>query len=170
MQNNAPRPKRSPLRVGITTGILIVVAVGLAVFSTHFNIDQRFFIMALLLLVGVLVLSQVIRRNPQNAQEAKDETETCLPIMESYRKHKSIDKLMNDYTEWKSGDHTTYTRMHFAEKIIDELRNAEQYERALQVLYEVGTLPFKARDHYDYDNYRAKCEAELLEAIKNQKK
>lgn len=170
MAQNEGRPKRSPLRIGLTSGIFISAAIILAVISTHIGIDQSLFILFLLLIVGVFILFMAVRRNPTNVKEEKDEAETCDPIIEAYNKSKSLDTLMSDFTNWKKGEHSTYTRMHFAEKIIDILRENGEYETALTTLYEVGQLPLKAREHYDYDKYRTACEAELKEAIAAQKR
>ena len=168
-QNNAHKKKRSPLRVGLSSTLFVAAAVLMVFISTQIDIDRRFFVMVLLLLVGVFILSQVINRTPKNTQEEKDEAETCAPIIEAYHKHKSTEKLMETYAAWKSGEHTTYTRMHFAEQIINELCATQEYETALNVLYEAGTLPFKGREHYDYDKYRTVCEKQLLSAINSQK-
>lgn len=167
--NNTQRQKRSPLRIGLSSGLFIAAAILLAVVSTQIAIDQRLFIMVLLLLVGVFVLLQMVRHTPKNKQEAQDEAETCIPILGSFHKSKSVEKLMDDYSDWKKGHHTTYTRMHFAEQIINELSDVHEYDIALSVLYEVGTLPLKAREHYDYDKYRSTCEAQLLRAIETRK-
>ena len=77
---------------------------------------------------------------------------------------------MRDYNEWWEGEHSNYTRMHFAEKIIDILMDNKKYEKALRVLYQVAELDLKGRDHYDYDNYLKKMEPILKEKIAEQQK
>lgn len=164
------RPKRSPLRIGLSSGIFIAVAILVALIATQVDIDRRVFVLALVLFAGLFIIVQVVARNPKNKQDVTDEAETCAPIIKAYRKSKSVDKLMSDYATWKTGEHSTYTRMHFGEQIIAELRDVERYDIALNTLYDMGTLPFKSREHYDYDKYRTACEAELLAAIAAQEK
>ncbi|MGI6217354.1 MAG: hypothetical protein ACOYIK_07050 [Coriobacteriales bacterium] len=161
---------KSALSIGIRAGILLGICIVAAVVLQYLDIDQMFFWMVLIVVVGIIIMVMASRAIPRNKKDEEDERNTCFPIIEDYKRHKSINKLMEQYEEWKKGDHSTYTRMHFAEVIINYLQDAKKYEQALSVLYEVGELPLKNREHYDYDIYREKEEKALLEAIEKRKK
>ena len=93
-----------------------------------------------------------------------------MPILERYNEKRNIKHLMSDYHEWWEGEHSNYTRMHFAEKVIVILQDNRKYESALKVLYQVAELPLKGRDHYDFDNYLQKTAPALKEGLAKPRK
>lgn len=169
-QAYAARQKRSPLETGLRTGGLIVAIVICVLLIKTFNPDQLLILLFPILIVGILVTIHTVRNNSRNAADVKDEHETCMPILDRYNEKRNVKKLMQDYNEWWEGEHSNYTRMHFAEKIIDILMDNKKYEKALRVLYQVAELDLKGRDHYDYDNYLKKMEPILKEKIAEQQK
>lgn len=166
----AKRRKKSPLEVGLSTGVLIVAIVICVLLIKHFEPDQLLILLFPILIVGILVTIHTVRSNPKNKADVKDEHETCMPILERYREKKDVKRLMRDYDQWWEGDHSNYTRMHFAAKVIEILRENRRYEKALKVLYQVAELPLKGRDHYDFDNYLKKIEPILQEELEKQRK
>lgn len=166
----ANRQKRSPLEVGLRTGVLIVAIVICVLLIKAFNPDQILLLLFPILIIGILVTIHTVRSNSRNKADVKDEHETCMPILENYNQKRNVKKLMQEFDLWWEGDHSNYTRMHFAEKIIDILVDNEKYEKALKVLYRVAELPLKGRDHYDYDNYLRKMEPILKEGYEKQHK
>ena len=166
----ANRQKRSPLEVGLRTGVLIVAIVICVLLIKAFNPDQILLLLFPILIIGILVTIHTVRNNSRNKADVKDEHETCMPILENYNQKRNVKKLMQEFDLWWEGDHSNYTRMHFAEKIIDILVDNEKYEKALKVLYRVAELPLKGRDHYDYDNYLRKMEPVLKEGYEKQHK
>ena len=169
-QAYANRRKRSPLQVGLSTGALIVAIVVCVLLMKTFNPDQLLIILFPILIIGILVTVHTVRSNPKNMADVKDEHETCMPILESYNEKRNVKKLMRDYNDWWEGDHSNYTRMHFAEKVINILQDNKRYEAALRVLYQVAELPLKGRDHYDFDNYLRKTDPVLQEELAKQRK
>ena len=169
-QARASRQKKSPLEVGLRTGILSGAIVICVLLIRTFKPDQLLILLFPILIIGILFTVHTVRSNPKNKADVQDEHETCMPILESYRQKKDVKRLMRDFDEWWEGDHSNYTRMHFAEKIIDILQDNKRYEKALKVLYQVAELPLKGRDHYDFDNYLRKIEPILKEGLENQRK
>ena len=168
-QARASRQKKSPLEVGLRTGILIVAIVICVLLIRTFKPDQLLILLFPILIIGILFTVHTVRSNPKNKADVQDEHETCMPILESYRQKKDVKRLMRDFDEWWESDHSNYTRMHFAEKIIDILIDNGKYEKALTVLYQVAGLPLKGRDHYDFDNYLRKIEPTLKEGLEKQR-
>ena len=166
----ANRRKRSPLQVGLSTGALIVAIVICVLLIKRFEPDQLLILLFPILIIGILFTVHTVRSNPKNRADVKDEHETCMPILERYQQKKDVKRLMRDYDEWWEGDHSNYTRMHFAAKVIDILQDNKRYEKALKVLYQVAELPLKGRDHYDFDNYLRKTEPVLQEELAKQRK
>lgn len=166
----ANRQKRSPLEVGLRTGVLIVAIVICVLLIKTFNPDQLLILLFPILIFGILVTIHTVRSNPKNKADVKDEHETCIPILDRYSEKRDVKRLMRDYNEWWEGEHSNYTRMHFAEKVINILQDHEKYEMALKVLYQVAELPLKGRDHYDFDNYLRKTDPILKEALEKQRK
>ncbi|MDD6289566.1 MAG: hypothetical protein PUA57_05185 [Eggerthellales bacterium] len=166
----ANRRKRSPLQVGLSTGMLIVAIVVCVLLMKIFNPDQIFLLLVPVLFIGILFTIRTVKTNPRNKQDVTDEHETCMPILERYNEKRNIKHLMRDYNEWWEGEHSNYTRMHFAEKVIDILQDNRKYETALRVLYQVAELPLKGRDHYDFDNYLKKAEPILKAGLEKQRK
>ena len=135
-----------------------------------FNPDQIFLLLVPVLFIGILFTIRTVKTNPRNKQDVTDEHETCMPILERYNEKRNIKHLMRDYNEWWEDEHSNYTRMHFAEKVIDILQDNRKYETALRVLYQVAELPLKGRDHYDFDNYLKKAEPILKAGLEKQRK
>ena len=170
MEARANRKKRSPLEVGLRTGILIVAIVICVLLMKTFQPDQMLILLFPVLIIGIMFTVHTVRNNSRNKADVKDEHETCMPILDRYNEKRDVRKLMRDYDEWWEGEHSNYTRMHFAAKIIDILQDNGKYERALRVLYQVAELDLKGRDHYDYDNYLRKVEPILKEGLEKQRK
>ena len=166
----ANRQKRSPLEVGLRTGILIVAIVICVLLMKQFNPDQMLLVLFPILIIGIMFTVHTVRNNPRNKADVKDEHETCMPILDRYNEKHNVRRLMQDYDEWWEGEHSNYTRMHFAAKVIEILQDNRKYEKALKVLYQVAELPLKGRDHYDFDNYLNKIEPILKEGLEKQQK
>ena len=135
-----------------------------------FKPDQLLILLFPILIIGILFTVHTVRSNPKNKADVQDEHETCIPILESYRQKKDVKRLMRDFDEWWEGDHSNYTRLHFAEKIIDILQDNKRYEKALKVLSHVAEPPLEGRDHDDFDNDLRKSEPILKEGLENQRK
>ena len=168
-QAYANRRKRSPLQIGLSTGILVVAIVICVLLIKQFNPNQLLILLFPVLIIGILITIHTVRSNPKNKADIEDEYKTCLPILERYNEKHNVKRLMLDFNEWWEGDHSNYTRMHFAEKVIDILQDNRKYETALKVLYQVAELPLKGRDHYDFDNYLNKVEPVLKEELAKQR-
>ena len=168
-QAYANRRKRSPLQIGLSTGILVVAIVICVLLIKQFNPNQLLILLFPVLIIGILITIHTVRSNPKNKADIEDEYKTCLPILERYNEKHNVKRLMLDFNEWWEGDHSNYTRMHFAEKVIDILQDNRKYETALKVLYQVAELPLKGRDHYDFDNYLNKIEPVLKEELAKQR-
>ena len=166
----ANRRKRSPLSIGLSTGILIVAIVICVLLMRYLNPDQMLLILFPVLIIGIMFTIHTVRSNPKNKADVKDEHETCMPILDRYNEKRNVKQLMRDYNEWWEGEHSNYTRMHFAEKVINILQDNKKYETALKVLYQVAELPLKGRDHYDFDNYLQKTDPILKEGLEKQRK
>ena len=166
----ANRQKRSPLEIGLRTGILVVAIVICVLLMRHFNPDQMLILLFPVLIIGIMFTVHTVRSNPRNKADVKDEHETCMPILDRYNEKRNVRRLMHDYDEWWEGEHSNYTRMHFAEKVIDILQDNRKYERALKVLYQVAELDLKGRDHYDFDNYLKQAEPILREGYEKQQR
>ena len=169
-QARAERQKRSPLEVGLRTGVLVVAIVICVLLIKQFNPNQLLMLLFPILIIGIMFTVHTVRNNSRNKADVKDEHETCMPILESYNEKRNVKKLLSDYDAWWEGEHSNYTRMHFAEKIIDILCDNGKYEKALKVLYQVAGLPLKGRDHYDFDNYLRATEPYLKEQLAKQRK
>ena len=169
-QAYANRRKRSPLETGLRTGALIVAIVICVLLIKAFKPDQLLILLFPILIIGILVTVHTVRTNPKNKADVKDEHETCMPILERYNEKRDVKKLMHEYDMWWEGEHSNYTRMHFAAKVIDILQDNKKYEKALRVLYQVAELPLKGRDHYDFDNYLRKTEPILQGKLAEQRK
>ena len=169
-QARANRQKRSPLEIGLRTGLLIVAIVVCVLIIKTFNPDQLLILLFPILIIGILFTVHTVRNNSRNKADVTDEHETCMPILERYNEKRDVKKLLRDFDEWWEGEHSNYTRMHFAEKIIEILEDNRKYEKALKVLYQVAGLPLKGRDHYDFDNYLKHTEPRLKEELEKQRK
>ena len=166
----ANRRKRSPLQVGLSTGVLIVAIVICVLLMKQFKPDQFLIVLFPVLIIGIMFTVHTVRNNSRNKEDVKDEHETCMPILDRYSEKRDVKRLMRDYDAWWEGEHSNYTRMHFAEKVISILEENRKYEKALKVLYQVAGLDLKGRDHYDFDNYLNKIEPILKEELAKQRK
>ncbi len=166
----ANRRKRSPLQVGLSTGVLIVAIVICVLLMRHFQPDQFLILLFPVLIIGIMFTVHTVRNNSRNKADVTDEHETCLPILDRYDEKHDVKRLVRDYKAWWQGEHSNYTRMHFAAQVIDILQDNKKYEQALKVLYQVAELPLKGRDHYDYDNYLRQVEPILKEGLEKQRK
>lgn len=164
------RKKRSPLEVGLRTGILIVAIVICVLLMRWLKPDHLLILLFPVLIIGIMFTVHTVRNNSRNKADVKDEHETCMPILDRYSEKRDVRKLMRDYDEWWEGEHSNYTRMHFAAKVIDILQDNRKYEKALKVLYQVAGLDLKGRDHYDFDNYLKQIEPILKEELAKQRK
>lgn len=135
----------------------------------HFQPDRLLLILFPVLIVGILFTVRTVRSNPGNKAAVRDEHETCMPILARYSEKRDVRRLMREYDAWWEGEHSNYTRMHFAEKVIGILQDNGKYERALKVLYQVAGLPLKGRDRYDFDNYLRAVEPVLKEGFEKQR-
>ena len=169
-QARAERKKRSPLEIGLRTGVLIVAIVICVLIMKWLQPDQLLILLFPVLIIGIMFTVHTVRNNSRNKADVTDEHETCMPILDRYNEKHDAKRLMRDYKEWWEGEHSNYTRMHFAEKVIDILMDNRKYEQAQKVLYQVAGLDLKGRDHYDFDNYLNKMDPVLKEEIAKQRK
>ena len=154
----------------MSTGILIAAIIAAVFVLKYFNTDMTFIAILAVFVLGIMFTIRIVRKNPTNKADVKDEHETCMPILDKYAEKQNLQQLMRDYKKWWEGEHSNYTRMHFAEKIIDILIDKKRYETALRVLYQVAELPLKGRDHYDFDNYLQKMDPYLRKHMEEQQK
>jgi hypothetical protein len=90
--------------------------------------------------------------------------------MKKYWKTRNTKVLVEEYEAWTEGEHSSYSRVHFAGDVIAELQEAKEYEEALRILDSLEGIEMKARERYDYETYRDKVKPELLESIEKEKK
>jgi Co/Zn/Cd efflux system component len=151
---------------GFITAVIVVL-----VLCFVFKVDIQVIIIALaivlVLVVGLPLFIFAVREN----NDRKDESETCKPIMQSFEKHRSTDRLIEDYRAWQKGEHSTYTRVHFGGDVVYALQGAKAYEEALEILADLENIQgMKPRERYDYETYRDQVKPELLEGIETEKK
>ena len=154
---------------GFITAVIVVIAI-----CFIFKIDMA--TVGIWLAIGILVVAGVplavfmIRGTAKENADIRDENETCQPIMKRYWSSRNTKRLVSDYEEWTQGEHSSYSRVHFGAEVIGELQDAKQYEEALRLLDELGEVDMKARERYDYDNYRNQARPQLLEGIQKEEK
>ena len=154
---------------GFITAVIVVIAI-----CFIFNIDMA--TVGIWLAIGILVVAGVplavfmIRGTAKENADIRDENATCQPIMKRYWSSRNTKRLVSDYEEWTRGEHSSYSRVHFGAEVIGELQDAKQYEEALRLLDELGGVEMKARERYDYDNYRNQARPQLLEGIEKEEK
>ena len=90
--------------------------------------------------------------------------------MKRYWSSRNTKRLVSDYEEWTKGEHSSYSRVHFAGEVIGELQDAKQYEEALRLLDDLEKIDMKPRERYDYETYRDQARPQLLEGIEKEKK
>jgi len=162
--------RKISLRNGLTaTGFIVAVLIVFYI-CFAFQVDIKVIIavvaVVLVIVVGLPLFLFASREN----NDEKDEYETCRPLLQSFEKHKSTEKLIEDYRAWQQGEHSTYTRVHFGGDIVYTLQEAKAYEEALAILKELEGINMKSRERYDYETYRDKVTPELLEGIEKEKK
>ena len=72
----ANRRKRSPLQVGLSTGVLIVAIVICVLLIKRFQPDQLLILLFPVLIIGILFTIHTVRNNSRNKADVKDEHET----------------------------------------------------------------------------------------------
>ena len=150
---------------GFITAIIVVLIICF-VFKVNLQTMAVGLAILLVLVAGVPLAIHAIRED----RDTKDIHETCQPILKAYEKHKSPEKLIKDYYDWCEGEHGTYARVHFGGDVVYELQGAKKYEEALRILDEIGQIDMKARERYDYENYRDAVKPQLMEGIEKEKK
>ena len=102
-QARAERQKRSPLEVGLRTGVLVVAIVICVLLIKQFNPNQLLMLLFPILIIGIMFTVHTVRNNSRNKADVKDEHETCMPILESYNEKRNVKKLLSDYDAWWEG-------------------------------------------------------------------
>lgn len=150
---------------GFITAVIVVLVI-----CYMFGIEIQFLAVALaialVIIVGLPLLIHALREN----NDIKDENETCQPIMKKYWSGHSTKTLIAEYEEWTKGEHSSYSRVHFGGDVVAELQEAKEYEEALRILDELNAIDMKARERYDYENYRDRVRPQLLESIETEQK
>lgn len=154
---------------GFITAIIVVVAICF-VFGIDMATIGVVLAIGILLIVGIPLVIFMIRGTTKENKDIRDENATCQPIMKSYWRTHNTRKLVSDYEEWTRGEHSSYSRVHFGAEVIGELQDAKQYEEALRLLDELGSIEMKPRERYDYDTYCDQARPQLLEGIEVEKK
>lgn len=157
-------------RVGLTaTGFFAAVVIVMAV-CFSLGIELQYVAVALVIIIGVAVGVPLIIHAVRENDDVRDENETCQPIMKKYWAGHSTKTLIAEYEEWTRGEHSSYSRVHFGGDVVGELQDAKEYEQALRILDELENIDMKARERYDYENYRDQVRPQLLEGIEKEKK
>lgn len=154
---------------GFITAVIVVIAI---CFIFKLDMQTVGVVVAVVILVafGVPLLVFVIRGTVRENADIRDENATCQPIMKRYWSSRNTKRLVSDYEEWTRGEHSSYSRVHFAGDVIGELQDAKQYEEALRLLEELDSVEMKMRERYDYETYRDQVKPQLLEGIEKEKK
>ena len=149
---------------GFITAILVVFLV-----CFYLKVDIQLIIVGLVVIIGLFVGVPLIIHAVRENNDIHDENETCQPIMRKYWNGHSTKLLVQEYEEWTRGEHSSYSRVHFGGDVVAELQEAKEYEEALRILDELGSIQMKSRERYDYENYRDRVRPELLEGIEKEK-
>lgn len=150
---------------GFITAVLVVFFVCFVL-----GIDLQTVGVALAIVIGLAVGIPLFLFASRENNDIKDENETCQPIMRKYWANHSTTTLVKEYEEWTQGEHSSYSRVHFGGDVVHELQEAKEYEEALRILDELGSVDMKPRERYDYENYRDAVRPQLLEGIEKQEK
>ena len=150
---------------GFITAVLVVLVICF-IFGVNMQLMAGALAIVLVIVVGLPLLLHSVREN----NDRKDEHETCRPILQTFEKHGSVKKLVDDYRAWQQGEHSSYTRVHFGGDIVYALQGAKAYEEALEILDELEGIDMKARERYDYETYRDQVRPDLLEGIEKEEK
>ena len=154
---------------GFITAIIVVIAVCF-VFGIDMATVGIVLAIAILVLAGIPLAIFAIRGTVRENADIRDENATCQPIMKRYWSGRNTKRLVSDYEEWTKGEHSSYSRVHFAGEVIGELQDAKQYEEALRLLDDLEKIDMKPRERYDYETYRDQARPQLLEGIEKEKK
>lgn len=154
---------------GFITAVIVVIAICF-VFGLDMQTVGIALAIGILVVVGIPLIIFMVRGTARENADIRDENATCQPIMRKYWKSHNTNTLVKEYEEWTKGEHSSYTRVHFAGEVIGELQDAKQYEEALRLLDELESVEMKARERYDYETYRDQARPQLLEGIETEKK
>lgn len=169
-QTREDNSNASKIKMGLSAGSFITAALIVVVISMYINIDWPVLLVIFAVLLGLAIGVPAVVYSRKATDELEDEDDTCKPIVERYRKSRSTSKLIADYEEWTAGEHSSYTRIHFGAEVIDLLRDAKEYEAALKILNELGSVKMGPRERYDFDNYYNSCEPQLRDGIATEEK
>ena len=161
---------KKSIRTGIAATGFITAVIVVLVICYIFEVDIQFVAIGLAIVIGLFVGVPLIVFAMRENTDVKDENATCQPIMKKYWKSRSTKGLVDDYEEWTKGEHSSYSRVHFAGDVIGELYDAKEYEEALRILDELNGIEMKARERYDYENFRDQIRPQILEGIEKEKK
>lgn len=162
--------KKSFFRNGIAaTGFVTAVILVLGICYV-LKIDMATVAIGLVIVIGLAVGVPLFIFSMRENTDVKDENETCQPIMKKYFKTHNTKALVDEYWAWTEGEHSSYSRVHFAGDVIAELHDAKKYEDALRILDSLEGMEMKARERYDYENFRDQVRPQLLEGIEKEEK
>lgn len=161
---NKGKLKKS-VRTGIAAGGFVTAILIVMLICFVFQVDLGTVGVGLLVVVVIVAGIPLFLFAMRDNNDIKDENATCQPILEKYRNSRNAQGLVNDYNKWVKGEHSSYSRVHFGGDVVAELRDAEEYEAALKILDSLESIDMKARERYDYENFRDAVRPELVEAI-----
>ena len=161
---------RNSIKTGIAATGFITAIIVVLVICYIFEIDMQMVAIGLAIVLGLAVGTPLFIHALRENNDIKDENATCQPIMKKYWTGHSTKALVEDYEAWTQGEHSTYSRVHFGGDVVSELQEAKEYKEALRILDELNDIPMKARERYDYENYRDQVRPQLLEGIEKQEK
>lgn len=165
-----PGKWKHSIKAGIAaTGFVTAIVVVLVV-CYIFEINLQVAAVGLAIVIGVVVGIPLIAHAVRENDDVRDENATCQPIMEKYWAGHSAKALVEDYEAWTQGEHSSYSRVHFGGDVVGELQEAKEYEEALRILDGLEGMEMKARERYDYENYRDQVRPELVEGIEQKKR
>lgn len=174
MSKTSDENKQGKLKNSVKTGIaatgfitaVIVVLVVCYIFEIDMAMVAVGLAIVLVLVVGIPLLVFSLREN----NDVKDENETCQPIMKKYWRGHSTKTLVEEYEQWTQGEHSSYSRVHFGGDVVGELYDAREYEEALRILDDLNNIDMKARERYDYENFRDQIRPQILEGIEKKQR
>lgn len=174
MSKASDEQKQGKLKNSIKTGIaatgFITAVIVVLVICYIFEIDMSMVAIGLAIVIGLVVGIPLVIFSLRENKDVKDENATCQPIMKKYWKTHNTKVLVQEYWAWTEGEHSSYSRVHFAGDVVGELQDAKEYEEALRILDSLEGLEMKARERYDYENYRDQARPQLLEGIEKEKR
>ncbi len=154
---------------GFITAIIVTVAICI-IFKLDLQTVGIVVAVVILVAFGVPLLVFMIRGTSRENADIRDENATCQPIMKRYWSSHNTRRLVSDYEEWTRGEHSSYSRVHFAGEVVGELQDAKAYEEALRILDSLEDMEMTARERYDYETYRDQARPQLVEGIEKEKK